>query len=424
MQVNHSLRCAHCGSEYEPESGRLLCDRCPSTIVDGALVHQGLLVPVYDLARVRRHLTGGTFGGAGTGMQRFRELLPTGDGDLITLGEGDTPLLACRRLGERFDLGHLFVKQEAANPTGAFKDRESCVVVSLALRFGVGAVACASTGSMAASLAAYGARAGLVTWVLVPAETPPEKMIGTQIAGGRVVVVDGIYERAVYLQTRGSEEFGWYNCTSAVNPYRAEGDKTTSYEIWEQLGRQVPDWVLVPTGSGGDLFGQWRAWTELHELGVADRLPRMASIGVAAGAPLAVAFAQGLDDTPVVPVEPTIAGGLLSSCLDYGRLALDAVRDSGGIAIAVTDDELLDAQRLLAETEGVFAEPSGAAGVAALTRMLDEGQILPEETVVIVVTGGGFRDAGAARAGVAEAAHIADSLEDLRSYVTATSSSR
>ena len=357
-------------------------------------------------------------------MCRFRELLPVGDGDLVTLGEGDTPLLACRRLGERFELGRLFVKQEAANPTGAFKDRESCVVVSLAVRFGVSAVACASTGSMAASLAAYGARAGLVTWVLVPADTPPEKMIGTLIVGGRVVVVDGIYERAVYLQTRGSEEFGWYNCTSAVNPYRSEGDKTISYEVWEQLGGRAPDWVLIPTGSGGDLCGQWKAWVELHELGLVDRLPRMASIGTAAGAPLAVAFAQGLEETPVIPVEPTIAGGLLSSCLDYGGLALDAVRESGGIAMAVTDEELLNAQRLLAETEGVFAEPSGAAGVAALTRMLDEGRILPDETVVIVVTGGGFRDAGAARAGVPEAAHIADSLDDLRRYVTVTSSPR
>ena len=417
--MNHVLRCINCGSEYEPELGRLLCDRCPSTVVDGTFVHHGILDPVYDLPRVRKGLAPRVFGEPGGGLRRFRKLLPVGDGDLVTLGEGDTPLLTCRRLSERFNLDRLYVKQEAINPTGAFKDRESSVVVSMALGFGASALSCASTGSMAASLAAYGARAGLATWVLVPTDTPLEKMVGTLVSGARVVAVDGIYERAVFLQTVGSEEFGWYSCTSAVNPYRIEGDKTISYEIWEQLGRQAPDWVLVPTGSGGDLCGQWKAWLELRELGLVDRLPRMASIGVAAGAPLVVALAQGLDDPPIVPVESTIAGGLLSSCLDYGRLAIAAVRDSGGIAVAVTDDELLDAQRVLAATEGVFAEPSGAAGVAALAAMLDEGVIHRDETVVTVVTGGGFRDAGAARARVTEPTPIADSLDELRRYVTA-----
>jgi threonine synthase len=375
-----------------------------------------MLVPVYDLAEKRRETRRCALGQAGSGIRRFRNLLPSCDGGFVTLGEGDTPLLSCHRLGERYGLRWLFLKQESVNPTGAFKDRESCIVVSVARHFGVDTVSCASTGSMAASLAAYAARAGLVSWILVPVETPREKLIGAAVVGGRMVLVEGSYERAAYLQTQGSEEFGWYNCTSAVNPYRVEGDKTSTYEIWLQLGRKVPDWVLVPKGSGGNLCGQWRAWVELRDLGLVDTLPRMASIGVAAGAPLAAAFACGLRETPVVRARATVAGGLLSSSLDYGSLALDAVYDSEGIAVAVTDDELLDAQRLLARTEGVFAEPSGAAGIAAIAHMVDEGLMCPDDTVVVVMTGGGFRDAGVVQ--VTQPPRIGDSLDDLRSCVT------
>jgi threonine synthase len=315
------------------------------------------------------------------------------------------------------------VKQEAANPTGAFKDREACVVMNVAQSYGAKAVSCASSGSMAASLTAYGARAGVATWIVVPGYTPLEKIVGAVIAGGHVVVVDGIYESAARLEVEGSEEFGWYTCCSAVNPYRAEGDKTITYEIWEQLGGRTPDWVLVPTGGGGDLCGQWKAWIELRELGLVERLPRMVSVGAAAGAPLAVAFDQGLDHTPIVAVKPSIAGALVSSCLDYGRLALDAISNSRGIATAVSDDALLEAQRLLAQTEGVFVEPSAAAGLAALNQMLEENRVLSHETVVIVVTGSGFHDTGSLVTRVPEPAHIADSLDDLRRCVTSSTRS-
>lgn len=259
-------------------------------------------------------------------------------------------------------------------------------------------MACASTGSVAVSASAYAARAGLTAFVFVPSAVSTEKMVQMLLTGSRVVPVDGIYEAALAIQERACRDYGWYNLSSAVNPYRLEGNKTIAFEVLEALDWDVPDWIVVPTGGGGLLAGQWKAFSELDRLGLVSRRPRLASVGVEAGAPLARAFREGWESVRPIPVGPTVGSALLSAYTDYGEVALRAVRESGGVAIAVNDDELLASQRELAASEGIFAEPSGAAAIAGLRRLLADGTIDRTQTIVCLITGSGLREAEAAMA--------------------------
>lgn len=397
------LRCTRCGREYEAAPGRYLCDACPSETIRGLPVHHGLLDVVHDLPRLRRRAALGrratweSLGRGPGGIWRYRPLLPeVGDKDIVTLGEGGTPLLKASRLGRRLGVPQLYLKLETLNPTGAFKDRETSVAVSVGRSLGVPAVTCASTGSIAVSASAYAARAGLEAFVFAPAAVSSEKTAAMLVCGAHLVPVDAVYEEVLALESRARETFGWYDVSEAVNPYRIEGDKTTAYEVCGALGWRVPDWVLVPTGGGGHLSGLWKGFGELYALGLVDSLPRLASVGTEAGDPLAKAFAAGLDRVEPGEVGPTVAGALLSGYTDYGHVALRAVRESRGVAFAVGDRPILEAQRDLAVFEGVFAEPSAAAGLAGLPRLLAENAVREDETVVCLVTGSGVREAQAA----------------------------
>ncbi|RIE15827.1 threonine synthase [Candidatus Cryosericum septentrionale] len=394
---NFVLKCVGCGREYEPEPARFVCDSCATETHDGVLVHSGLLTVCFGASHPPSAVTdNGDMPGAG--MWRYGQCLPVPRGHpVVSLGEGGTPLLRCRGLGDVLSLTGLHLKLEHINPTGGFKDRESSVAVTMATLFGARTVACASTGTLAASLAAYASRGGLQCFVFVPETTPAEKTIQMAVAGAVVVRVKGIYERALALQIEACGEYGWYMCSSALNPYRMEGDKTIAFEICEQLGWIAPDWVVVPTGGGGNLAGEWRGFKELFEMGLIAHLPRMVSVGVAAGAPLVKALETHSEHVAVGPVGETVAAPLLSAYADYGDLALLAVRESNGFALAVDDEELLAAQRLLARTEGIFAEPAGVAGVAALRRLSLEGVVESRDTAVCVITGEGLHDLDSAR---------------------------
>lgn len=421
--VNYHLRCSRCGKSFEPDRHRLLCDNCPTLSVDGLRVCRGLLEVVYDLDALSRRINRRTFGvGAGVypGVWRYRALLPgIEDEHMVTMGEGGTPFLPARRLGPTIGLPGLRLKVEAVNPTGAFKDRESAVCLSVGRALGARTAACASTGSIAVSLAAYAPRAGMRAVVFVPASTSPEKLVSILIAGAQVVPIRGIYERALAIEAQACEAFDWYDVSSAVNPYRAEGDKTTAFEIAEALDWQLPDWVVVPTGGGGHIAGLWKGFSELHALGFVRTLPRMASVGVEAGAPLAHAFRAGLEEVEPVAVTETVAGALLSAYADYGLLALRAVRASGGVALAVSDGELLEAQRQLAETEGVFAEVSSVAGIAGARRLVREGIVEPGQSVVCLVTGHGLREATTALRQVTVPAPLDDDWHLVRAHLEA-----
>jgi threonine synthase len=355
----------------------------------------------------------------GKGMWRYAPLLPILEaGRIVTLGEGGTPLLTAGRVSRTLGLNHLYLKLESINPTGAFKDRESSMAVTVAAGLGVKRLACASTGTLAASLAAYAARAGLECVVFVPDVTPGEKTVQMAITGAKVVRVRGIYERAQALQEEASRIRGWYSCSTAVNPYRAEGDKTIAFEICEQLDFAVPDWVIVPVGGGGNLVGQWKGYKELQELGLVKETPRMIGVGVEAGCPLALAFESGSQHVRPGSVGETVAGALLSAFTDYGDLALSAIRESGGRALAVGDSDLLWAQRLLAEQEGIFAEPAAAAPIAALAQLLDDHIIDQREHVVCIVTGEGLHDMASVLPHYSPSPVLDDSLASVREYLS------
>lgn len=413
------LKCSRCGREYRPGPHRFLCDSCPTEDRGGILVHTGLLTVAYDMDRARRsHAFSGARHDQVAGMWRYSALLPFSTLDeVVSLGEGGTPLTRAGRLASHLHMHDLHLKQENINPTGAFKDRESSVAVTVAAAFGADTVACASTGTLAASLAAYASRGGLRCLVFVPESTPPEKTLQMSVMGATVIRVRGIYERAQALQMEACASYGWHTCSSAVNPYRSEGDKTIAYETCEQLDWSAPDWVIVPVGGGGDLSGQWRGYCELEQLGVVARRPRMAAVGTAAGAPLVEAFEQHLDHVEVGAVGTTIASPLVAAYTDYGDLALAALRESGGGAVKVDDEQLRSAQRLMATTEGVFAEPAGAASLAGLRLLLERGVVKAEDRVVCVVTGEGLHDPSAAADALPPHFTIGDSLDELDSVL-------
>lgn len=415
-----TLRCTRCGREYQAAPGRYLCDTCPTETVHGIPVRHGLLEVVTDLPALRGRVSRSSLGRGSPGLWRYRSFLPeVEDRDIVTLGEGGTPLLAAPRLGRVIGLPRLHLKLELLNPTGAFKDRETAVAVSVGRALGVRIVTCASTGSIAVSAAAYAARAGLGAIVFAPATLSPEKAVAIAISGARLVLVGASYERTLALEARAIEKWRWYDLSEAANPYRIEGDKTTAFEICEQLAWQVPDWLAVPTGGGGHLSGLWKGFCELADLGLIDRRPKLASIGTDAGAPLAAAFEAGRDQVTPVDVKPTVAGALLSGYADYGAVALRAIRESGGLALAVSDAEILTAQKDLAASEGVFAEPSGAAGVAGLARLVRQGLVRDSETAVCLITGAGARETRAVESLLPRPEVIPDTLEALEAGLAA-----
>jgi len=392
----------------------MLCDVCPTDVQDGIYMRRGILEVVYERQPSADAILNDAGRPPGDGVWRFSSMLPVVSDELrVSLGEGCTPLLAATTVGKRLDMARLFFKLEAKNPTGAFKDRESAVALSAAKALGATTVAAASTGTLAASLAAYAARGSIPAAVFVPASAPREKLAQMQVYGAQVVTVRAIYERVLALLSQACVQHGWRNCSSAVDPYRIEGDKPIAAETCEQLGWRAPDWVVIPTGGGGDLAGQWHGYRELASAGLIDTPPKMASIGVAAGASLAHAVQEGLPEVAAVPVGPTVAGSLLSAYADYGILALAAIRDSGGTAVAVSEQALLDCQRELACLEGLFVEPSAAVALAGLKQLLENNVVDPQETVVLVLTGDGLRDIDAARSQIESPAVIDDSGEEV-----------
>jgi threonine synthase len=385
------LRCISCGKEYVFKRDRYLCDYCGRREIGDLLTFLGVLEVIYNYERVQEVLTKELLKSRTPGLWRYSELLPLAS-DIISLGEGGTVLSRGDRLGHELGLKHLYLKDETSNPSGGFKDRETAVAITKAREYGFQAVSCASTGTAAASLAAYAAKAGLYSFVFVPTNALKSKLVQALMHGARVFAAGDYYEAALKLQTEASDRYGWYNCSPAINPFRTEGDKTIAYEICEQLGWRSPDRVIIPTGGGGDLSAEWKGFNEFLKLGFINSLPRMTAVQIAAGAPLAKAFQKELDEVIPVDISNTVAGSLRSAYTDYASVALAALRESKGSVQIVDDRDVVEATKLIAQTEGIFAEPSGAASIAGLIKMIDEKEIDKEEVVVCVITGTGLRE--------------------------------
>jgi threonine synthase len=376
------LECSACHREYDARRLHNVCTECGKP-----------LLVRYDLKRIAKFLTRQTLFGRRADLWRYRELLPVRREDnIVTLGEGWTPLLHAKSLGQSLGMSELHVKDESLNPTQSFKARGMSVAVSMAKELGARKLAAPSAGNAAGALAAYGARAGIGVYLFMPRDTPRANIVECEVAGAHVTLIDGLITDCGAEVARRKESEGWFDVSTLKEPYRVEGKKTLGYEIAEQLGWTLPDVIVYPTGGGTGLVGMWKAFDEMQQLGwIGDKRPRMVTVQAAGCAPIVRAFESGENSAAPIENATTLAAGLRVPKAIGDFLILDAIRESGGTAIAVTDDELVEGARELARTEGIFAAPEGGACVPAVRKLLDRGDIKPDEKVVLFNTGSGIK---------------------------------
>jgi threonine synthase len=325
-------------------------------------------------------------------MWRYKELLPIEDtSKIVTLNEGETALWKSTGLAKVLGLRNLYLKDETKNPTWSFKDRGTSVGVSKAREIGYQIVGCVSSGNMAASISTYAAHAGLRALVLLRTGVPIEKIVHMLICGAEVIAVDMPYPRIYRLGLELSKECGicWVHADA---PMRIEGQKTSSFEICEQLGWEVPGKVVVPTSSGGNMSAHWKGWRDMYATKLIEEKPSMVAVQIAAAHPIYDAFRQGKDIVQPVVEGDTIATSICNPDPPSGLRVLRLLRESKGLVEVVDDDEILQAQKLLGRTEGIFAEPGGSSSIAGLKKLVDHGSIDRDETVVAVITGAGIKD--------------------------------
>jgi threonine synthase len=395
------LRCRECGRAY-PAEALHVCDYC-----------FGPLEVSYDYERVADIMTRERIAAGPRSIWRYADLLPVADPAPVDLGAGFTPLVRADRLAAELGLGELWIKDDTANPTGSFKDRVVSVALTKARQLGFKVAACASTGNLANSVAAHAARAGMESVVLIPHDLEKAKVTMTAVYGGRVISVEGSYDDVNRLCAElTSEQPSWAFVNVNVRTYYAEGSKTLAFEVAEQLGWQAPDHVVVPIGSGSQLTKVAKGFAELWKVGLLDEEPSVRISGAQATgcAPVATAFAEGTD--AIRPVKPdTIAKSLAIGNPADGWYALDAIRTSGGACAAVTDDEVIEGIRLLARTEGIFAETAGGVTIATLAKLAAQGVVRSDERVVALVTGHGLKTVEALTGEVGPTTTIAPTLE-------------
>ena len=377
-----NLECSFCHREYEARRLHNVCMECGKP-----------LLVRYDLKRIAKFLTRQSLFARRPDIWRYRELLPVRREDnIVTLGEGWTPLLHAVSLGESLGLRELYVKDESLNPTQSFKARGMSVAVSMAKELGVKKLAAPSAGNAAGALAAYCARARIGAYLFMPRDTPRANIIECEVAGAHVTLMDGLITDCGAEVARRKESEGWFDVSTLKEPYRVEGKKTLGYEIAEQLEWTLPDVIIYPTGGGTGLVGMWKAFDELQQLGwIGDKRPRMISVQAAGCAPIVRAFEAGDRFAAEFENAATVASGLRVPKAIGDFMILDAIRESGGTAITVTDEELIEGAKELARIEGIFAAPEGGACVPALRKLLARGDVKPEEKVVLFNTGSGIK---------------------------------
>ena len=404
------LRCLKCGRNHVPTKGLYICEKCG-----------GKLEILYDYDTIADKIGKKELAKRRAGVWKYFELLPVvSKKNIVTLDEGGMPLLEAKNLARELEMKRILLKDETKNPTASFKDRPMSVGVSKAVEFGARKVVTASSGNAAIALAAYAAKAGIECYAFVPAKAPTSKLAQLSMYGAHVVKVarKGTGDPTYELMRAAWERFGWHPIPScgAFNPYHWEGAKTMSYEICEQLGWRVPDWVMVPVGAGTLLSGNAKGYFEFEQLGLVKSVPRIAAIQSDGCAPLVKAFREGTPpyDIPTWPNPNTVAGGLVDPYPWDADTAIPAIKRSKGTAETVSDAEIFEAEKLLAKNEGIFAEPSGAAGLAGLRKLLDAGVVDRSDVVVVEVTGGGLKDVGTAMKLVEEPPTIEPELEQLK----------
>ena len=375
-----SLICRECQSEFEAQATHV-CDLC-----------FGPLEVKYDYAEMARNVTRESIEAGPNSLWRYRDMLPVHrDVELVTLGEGMTPLVHAQRLGADLGLSNLYIKNETMNPTNSFKDRVVSVAVNWARANGFDTMACASTGNLANSVAAYSARAGMRCFVFIPADLEVSKVLTTSVFAPNVVAVEGNYDEVNRLCSELADSYHWAFANINVRPFYAEGSKTLTYETVEQLGWRVPDEIIIPIASGCQFVKHNKALQELIELELVEggRYPRLTGAQALGCSPVATAYKN---NEPVMPVKPhTIAKSLAIGNPSDGKYVINIANSTGGTVESVTEDEIVEAIELLAGTEGIFAETAGGVTIGTLRKLAKAGRWKGDETVVAYVTGHGFK---------------------------------
>ncbi len=381
------LQCVRCGATFPPSPRASLCPNCRD------IDHPGILDLVYEgPAKTQAQKAAIQHPDRSKGIWAYEELLPVQPGTArVTLGEGHTPLIHAPALAAEIGLESLWIKNETQNPTGSFKDRIAVMVVAKALEAGAKKMVLVSSGNMAASLAAYGALAGLETVAIVSPSVSRERCIQIALFGGRVIRVKGTSSDRLSLCLAAADHFGWYNANSPYNPYGPHGAKTISYELHQQGGPRGFDWIFSSVGFGCNFVGNWKGFEDLLGLGLINKLPRLAAVQAEGSPSLVQAFEMGLSEAVPGP-QDTIAGGISQVITPNSVLALKALRASDGAAVTVKDEEMLAAILVLARKTGIYAEPAGAAALAGLRKMVREGRVKKQERVAVLISGSGLKD--------------------------------
>lgn len=381
MTTLSHLECSLCQKRHERGEIHNLCS-CG-----------GPLLVRYDLEKARENWSREWLAGSPSSMWRYAPVLPVGRPEsVVSLGEGFTPLVRADRLGAKIGAKNLWVKDEGMNPTGSFKARGMSCAISMCVELGVKKVAVPSAGNAASATAAYAAAAGMEAHIFMPRDVPQANYIECKAMGAHVTLVDGLISDCGRIVSERKAAEGWFDVSTLKEPYRIEGKKTMGYELAEQFRWELPDAVFYPTGGGVGMIGMWKAFDEMEQLGwISSKRPKMICVQVAGCQPVVRAFEQGADRSEFWQNAYTVASGLRVPKPLGDFLVLEAVRESGGTAVAVTDEEMLDAGIELAAMEGMFAAPEGAACFAALKNLLASGFLKAEDRIAVYNTGSGLK---------------------------------
>jgi threonine synthase len=380
--VTHQ-ECINCGTEYNLNEIVYFCKKCGD-----------ILEVKYDFKELSEKLEKSNWRNVPLSVWRYRDFMPIDDiSKIVSLNEGGTGLHSCHRLGKQIGLVQLSVKNEGENPTGSFKDRGMTVGVTKANELGAKNVICASTGNTSASLAAYAAKAGMQCTVLIPSgKIAYGKLSQAMIYGSKVLQVQGNFDQSLDFVFKIAEKHPSIYLLNSINPFRVEGQKSLGFEICDQLEGEAPDRIVVPVGNAGNISAIWKGLTEYHKLGFIKKLPKMTGIQAAGSAPIAQMIKTGSNEMVPVETPETLATAIRIGAPVSWKKAVNAIRNSGGTAETVTDEEILAAQKLLARVEGIFVEPASASSIAGLIKLINSGVIGKDEQVVCVTTGHGLKD--------------------------------
>lgn len=373
-----------CGTEYDPGESRYVCPRCGN---------DGILEVLYDYDRIRMNFTRQTLqNDPDFSIWRYLALLPVEQRPAsLTLQIGWTPLYASQRIGPALGLDHVWFKDDGRNPTASLKDRASAIAIAKAAELGERVLTAATTGNAGSSLAGLAANAGVEAYIFAPASAPAGKIAQLRVFGSHLFLVEGNYDQAFDLCMEATEQFGWYNRNTAFNPYMVEGKKTVALEIAEQLAFEAPDKVIVPVGDGCIISGVAKGFRDLLALGLIDHMPELIAVQAEGCAPIAVAVISG---KPIAYLEDpaSCADSIVAGIPRNHLMAVRDIKESAGLAITVSDDEIIDAIGFLGRNEGIFAEPAAAASVAALRKLADSGDLHRDDRIAVLITGNGLKD--------------------------------